>query len=80
MNILVRKYPNLKLTNILAFIEQADRNLFESLLGQVVCIKDNKENLLFGIISSYTRTDTTFMSSYSVTVNEIEYNEVIEHD
>ena len=76
----ISEFKTNKYTFDVAFIEQADRNLFESLLGQVVCIKDNKENLLFGIISSYTRTDTTFMSSYSVTVNEIEYNEVIEHD
>ena len=48
------------------------RTQFERLLGKRVCVKDQYENLVVGIITSYQKTSTTFYTAYTAVVNEID--------
>lgn len=63
-----------------AYMDIASCVQFESLLGKVVCIKDQYDNLIIGIMSSYAKTSTTFYTTYTATVSEIDEGEYLENN
>lgn len=63
-----------------AYMDQEKSKQFETLLGKIVCVKDQYNNIVIGIITSYTKICTTFYTTYSALVNEIDEVEYIEGD
>lgn len=63
-----------------AYMDIASCVQFESLLGKVICIKDQYDNLIIGIMSSYAKTSTTFYTTYTATVSEIDEGEYLENN
>lgn len=52
--------------------DTAQQHRFERLIGKLVCVKDQYNNLLVGVISAYTKTTTQFYTAYTATVSEVD--------
>ena len=58
-----------------AFLSAAEKAAFENLIGKIVCVKDQFNNLVIGMISTYTRVDSQFFTAYTAAVDEVDRGE-----
>lgn len=63
-----------------AYMDTAACAQFEALLGKRVCVKDQYNNLIVGVITSYAKTSVPFYTAYTATVYEIDKGEYLEDD
>lgn len=63
-----------------AYMDAAACAQFEALLGKRVCVKDQYNNLIVGVITSYAKTSVPFYTAYTATVYEIDKGEYLEDD
>jgi len=63
-----------------AFKDRESADNFSRLLGKLVCVKDQWNNMVIGVLLGFGKSSTRFYQSFTCEVEQIAYNEVISHD
>lgn len=61
-----------------AFMDLAEAALFELFYKRTVCIKTPKDNVVIGVFSAYTKTESRFFVGYDFTIQQIHFSEVVD--
>lgn len=61
-----------------AFMDLAEAAQFERFYKKTVCVKTPKDNVVIGVFSAYTKTESRFFVGYDFTIQQIHFSEVVD--
>lgn len=64
-----------QLSTALPWSRKADANRLESMIGQLVCVKDPRGERFVGVLGSYSKTSSRFYLAYSLTITPVDWEE-----
>lgn len=72
----VGEFQNRTMSLSVAFADMESGKILESMIGRIVCMKNQYGDLIIGIFSQIARARNEFFATYSATIEEVDAGEI----